>query len=89
MASLNFRLEQPNVFDIVKHLSCNFSYISVELNLNLSPDKQDYLEQIILYLAKMSLFSYELAQENTKLLAAAVYFIALKTLEQVETTLRP
>ena len=37
----------------------------------------------------MSLFNYELAQEDTKVLAAAVYFIALKTLEQVETTLRP
>ena len=37
----------------------------------------------------MSLFNDELAQEDTKVLAAAVYFIALKTLEQVETTLRP
>ena len=37
----------------------------------------------------MSLFSYELAQEDTRLLAAAVYFIALKTLQQVETTLKP
>ncbi len=37
----------------------------------------------------MSLFSYELAQEDTKLLASAVYFITLKTLEQVESTLKP
>jgi hypothetical protein len=43
----------------------------------------------VLYLGKMSLFSYELAQEDTKLLAAAVYFIALKTLEQVEPSLKP
>jgi hypothetical protein len=37
----------------------------------------------------MTLFSYELAQEDTRLLAAAVYFISLKTLEQVEPTLKP
>jgi hypothetical protein len=43
----------------------------------------------LLYLSKMSLFNYELAQEDTKVLGSAVYFIALKTLEQVETSLRP
>ena len=37
----------------------------------------------------MILFSYDLAQEDTKLLAAAVYFIALKTLEQVQPNLKP
>ncbi len=67
----------------------NFCVILVEIKLSISEDKQDYLEQILLYLSKMSLFSYELAQEDTKLLGSAVYFIALKTLEQVETTLRP
>jgi hypothetical protein len=63
--------------------------ILVEINLWISDDKQDYLEQILLYLSKMSLFNYELAQEDTKVLGSAVYFIALKTLEQVETTLKP
>ena len=43
----------------------------------------------MLYLSKMSLFSYELAQEDTKLLASSVYFIGLKTLEQVEPSLKP
>jgi len=57
-----------------------FYLISVEIKLPLSDDKQDYLDQIVLYLSKMSLFSYELAQEDTKLLASAVYFISLKTL---------
>jgi len=57
-----------------------FYLISVEIKLLLSDDKQDYLDQIVLYLSKMSLFSYELAQEDTKLLASAVYFISLKTL---------
>lgn len=61
----------------------------VEIKLSISEDKQDYLEQILLYLSKMSLFNYELAQEDTKVLGSAVYFIALKTLEQVETTLKP
>lgn len=43
----------------------------------------------MLYLSKMSVFGYDLAQEDTKLLASSVYFIALKTLEQVESGLRP
>lgn len=43
----------------------------------------------MLYLSKMCLFNYELAQEDTKVLSAAVYFIALKTLEQVEPNLKP
>lgn len=37
----------------------------------------------------MSLFNYDLAQEDTKTLASAVYFIGLKTLEQVVSTLKP
>jgi hypothetical protein len=57
-----------------------FCLFLVELKLNINSDQKLYLDQIVLYLGKMSLFSYELAQEDTKLLAAAVYFIALKTL---------
>jgi hypothetical protein len=34
----------------------------------------------------MTLFSCELTEENTALLAAAVVFISLKTLEQVDPT---
>jgi hypothetical protein len=37
----------------------------------------------------MSLFNQELAEENQALLAPAVYFIALKTLEQVEKGVNP
>ena len=75
---------------MVKNVTCNFLFYSlVEIKLNLNDDQKSYLDQIVLYLSKMSLFSYELAQEDTKLLAAAVYFIALKTLEQVESSLRP
>jgi cyclin B/cyclin A len=37
----------------------------------------------------MVLFNHELAEENTTLLAASVFFIALKTLEQVDSTVEP
>lgn len=66
-----------------------FQLILVEIHLKINNDQEDYLQQIMLYLSKMCLFNYELAQEDTKLLAAAVYFIALKTLEQVEPNLKP
>lgn len=82
-------MEAVNVYDVLKNVACNFLFISVELKLDVTSEQQLYFDQIVLYLAKMSLFSYELAQEDTKLLAAAVYFISLKTLEQVEPTLKP
>ena len=37
----------------------------------------------------MALFNHELAEENTALLACGVVFIALKTLEQVDTSAQP
>ncbi len=48
-----------------------------------------YLTKIVLYLSKMCLFSLDLAEENPVLLAGAVVFIGLKTLEQVDSTVRP
>lgn len=73
----------------MKNAACNIIVILVEVRLSISGDQEDYLQQIMLYLSKMCLFSYDLAQENTKVLAAAAYFIALKTLEQVEPALKP
>jgi len=43
----------------------------------------------VLYLAKMALFNEVLAEESPSLLAAAVVFIGLKTLEQVDSTAEP
>lgn len=43
-----------------------------------------YYKKIILYLAKMALFSDELVEEDPSLLAGAIVFIGLKTLEQVD-----
>ena len=87
---MNFKLEESNVYDMVKTVACNFLfYFLVEINLNINEDQKNYLKQILLYLSKMILFSYDLAQEDTKLLASAVYFIALKTLEQVQPNLKP
>ncbi len=43
----------------------------------------------MLYLSKMALFSQELAEESPDLLAGAVFFIGLKTLEQVDSSVEP
>ena len=43
----------------------------------------------MLYLGKMSLFSLDLAEEKSSVLAGAVVFISLKTLEQVDSSAEP
>ena len=48
-----------------------------------------YLQQISLYLSKMSLFNSELVEEDMNLLAGAILFISLKTLEQTDKTVDP
>lgn len=62
LCALSFRMEEVNVYDIAKNLTCTFVFILVEIKLGITEDKQEYLDQIVLYLAKMSLFNYELAQ---------------------------
>ena len=52
----------------------------------LSELSKKYFNKIVLYLSKMSIFSIDLAEEKPKLLAGAVVFIALKTLEQVDNS---
>lgn len=73
-------MEEVNVYDMVKNVACKFFVYLVEIKLKITEDQKAYFDQILLYLSKMSLFSYDLAQEDTKLLASAVYFIGLKTL---------
>ena len=48
-----------------------------------------YFSKILLYLSKMVLFSQELVEEDPTTLACGVAFIALKTLEQVDSTAKP
>jgi hypothetical protein len=50
------------------------------MKLQLSEKSILYFQKIILYLAKMSLFSCDLAEQPSVLLAGAVIFIGLKTL---------
>lgn len=50
------------------------------MKLTFSEQSTKYFNKILLYLSKMVLFSCELAEEDTSLLAGAVAFIALKTL---------
>jgi hypothetical protein len=80
--ALEFRLETPTVYDIARHAL-------QEMHLVLSEHSSKYLTKILLYLSKMVLFSCELAEESADLLAGAVVFISLKTLEQVDASSEP
>lgn len=44
---------------------------------------RSYFKDILIYLSKMSAFSNELAEKDISLLGSAIFFIAMKTLEQV------
>jgi hypothetical protein len=57
--------------------------------MNLRETSSKYFKKIILYLSKMVLFNFDLAEEDPTLMAGAVVFIALKTLEQVDSTAEP
>ena len=59
------------------------------MNITLSESSRKYFAKILLYLCKMVLFNELLAEESPSLLAAAVVFIGLKTLEQVDSTAEP
>jgi hypothetical protein len=56
------------------------------MSIVLNEASRKYFSKILLYLSKMALFNEILAEENPSLLAAAVVFIGLKTLEQVDST---
>ena len=86
---LNFRLEEATLYDMVKHINRTLIINSDEINLKLRPSFETYFGKILLYLTKMCLFSHELVEKETKLLAGAVFFIALKTLEQVNKDFCP
>lgn len=55
----------------------------------MKPSYREYLTKILIYLAKMCTFNHELICQDSTVVAAAVYFIALKTLEQVMKELVP
>lgn len=59
------------------------------MSLPLPEASSKYLAKILLYLSKMVMFNSELAEESAETLAAAVVFIALKTLEQVDPSAEP
>lgn len=80
--ALGFKLEIPTLYDIARHTL-------LELHLSLAEQSAKYLAKILLYLSKMVLFNSELAEESPPLLAAAVVFIALKTLEQMDSSTEP
>ena len=51
-----------------------------QLALALQPSVDSYFSKILLYLSKMCMFQHELVSKDLRVLAAAVYFIGLKTL---------
>ena len=55
----------------------------------MDPKAYEYLQKVSLYLAKMSMHCPQLSWKSDNKLAAAVIYISLKTVEQVESTLVP
>jgi hypothetical protein len=88
--TLEFSLEKPTLFDLVKHLLCNIVSYSDNINLSLNKPMKEYLDKVILYLSKMSVHDYELLlQFEYKNIAAGCVYVGLKTLEQVEKKFVP
>jgi len=86
---LNFELEFSTVFDLLKHLNCTFTNDLDEIKLNFQPKLLEYLQKILIYLSKMCTFNHELITRPSCILASAIYFIGLKTLEQVNKNFSP
>lgn len=57
------------------------------MHIPLDSKTGEYLHKVSVYLGKMAMHCTELAWKEDKKLAAAVIYIALKTVEQVETSL--
>jgi hypothetical protein len=53
----------------------------------LGPKEAEYLNKVSVYLGKIAMHCSELAWREDKMVAAAVIYIGLKTVEQVETSL--
>lgn len=56
--------------------------------MQLSENSLGYLSRTLLYLSKMALFNVILAEMRVDCLAGSVIFIALKTLEQVDSSIK-
>lgn len=82
METLAFKLEVPLVYDVSRH-------VVEEMKMPMNESSKKYFSKILLYLSKMSQFSLELVEESPSLLAGAVVFISLKTLEQVDPSAEP
>jgi hypothetical protein len=80
--TLAFKLEVPLVYDVSRH-------VVEEMKMPMNESSKKYFSKILLYLSKMSQFSLELVEESPSLLAGAVVFISLKTLEQVDPSAEP
>ena len=61
-----------------------FCYYLAEFPINFKPKLHQYFCDIVLYLLKLSLHNYELAQYDGRVLVGSIVYLALKTVEQVE-----
>lgn len=87
---LDFTLERPTLYDLIKHLLCTFRLILVSINAKLSRNLANYLDKVVLYLAKMAMHHYELLlQLDYQALAVGCVYVGLKTLEQVDRSFVP
>lgn len=60
-----------------------------EIKLPFKSALLEYLNKILTYLSKMCTFNHDLITKDNNVLASAIYFIALKTLEQVHKNFVP
>ena len=60
MEVLGFCLNSSTAFDAVKLINRNFTSYSDEINLEIRPSYQQYLNKILVYLSKMCVFDHEL-----------------------------
>jgi hypothetical protein len=89
MFILGFDLEFTTTYDLVRHINRTLAPTLDAIPLELKPGLLLYLDKILVYLSKMCAFSHHLVTRHNATLASAIYFIALKTLEQVNKNLCP
>lgn len=78
LQTLEFNLQQTTLYDLVQLLKGRILLYSGEVSIPLKHQK--YFNDVLLYLEKMVMHSYELAQYNTLELAVSIIFLGMKAL---------
>lgn len=85
---MSFQLQQVTCYDILCHILSTYLHNSDLLEINLGKKEEEYLKKVCVYLSKMSMHCSELAWVQNSVLGAANLFIALKTVQQVQSSLK-